>query len=73
LIYAHAGNQDFDASRYQTFPADADGIIPLTEMHWFEDDATHRTKRQFDAVQYKRLVPGLVEVDLSSCNHLCMI
>lgn len=42
LIYAHAGNQDFDASRYQTFPADADGIIPLTEMHWFEDDATHR-------------------------------
>ncbi|WP_373683541.1 BREX-1 system adenine-specific DNA-methyltransferase PglX [Acinetobacter sp. YH18001] len=42
LIYAHAGNQDFDTSRYQTFPADADGIIPLTEMHWFEDDATHR-------------------------------
>ncbi|WP_335995395.1 BREX-1 system adenine-specific DNA-methyltransferase PglX [Acinetobacter pittii] len=42
LIYAHAGNQDFDASRYQKFPADADGIIPLTEMHWFEDDATHR-------------------------------
>ena len=42
LIYAHAGNQDFDASRYQTFPADSDGIIPLTEMHWFEDDATHR-------------------------------
>lgn len=42
LIYAHAGNQNFDASRYQKFPADADGIIPLTEMHWFEDDATHR-------------------------------
>ena len=42
LIYAHAGNQDFDSSRYQKFPADADGIIPLTEMHWFEDDATHR-------------------------------
>lgn len=42
LIYAHAGNQDFDTNRYQTFPADADGIIPLTEMHWFEDDATKR-------------------------------
>lgn len=50
LIYAHAGNQDFDASRYKTFPADADGIIPLTEMHWFEDDATHRIQEFLTAV-----------------------
>ena len=50
LIYAHEGNQDFDASRYQTFPADADGIIPLTEMHWFEDDATHRIREFLAAV-----------------------
>lgn len=50
LIYAHAGNQDFDASRYQKFPADADGIIPLTEMHWFEDDATHRIREFLAAV-----------------------
>ena len=50
LIYAHAGNQDFDASRYQKFPADADGIIPLTEMHWFEDDATHRIQEFLAAV-----------------------
>ncbi|WP_180114870.1 BREX-1 system adenine-specific DNA-methyltransferase PglX [Acinetobacter sp. YH12063] len=50
LIYAHAGNQDFDASRYQTFPADTDGIIPLTEMHWFEDDATHRIQEFLTAV-----------------------
>ena len=50
LIYAHAGNQDFDASRYQRFPADADGIIPLTEMHWFEDDATHRIREFLTAV-----------------------
>jgi type II restriction/modification system DNA methylase subunit YeeA len=50
LIYAHAGNQDFDASRYQTFPADADGIIPLTEMHWFEDDATRRIQEFLTAV-----------------------
>ncbi|QOW51574.1 BREX-1 system adenine-specific DNA-methyltransferase PglX (plasmid) [Acinetobacter sp. YH12138] len=50
LIYAHAGNQDFDPSRYQTFPADADGIIPLTEMHWFEDDATHRIQEFLTAV-----------------------
>ena len=50
LIYAHAGNQDFDASRYQKFPADADGIIPLTEMHWFEDDATQRIQEFLTAV-----------------------
>ena len=50
LIYAHAGNQGFDASRYQAFPADADGIIPLTEMHWFEDDATHRIQEFLTAV-----------------------
>lgn len=50
LIYAHAGNQDFDASRYQTFPADADGIIPLTEVHWFEDDATRRIREFLTAV-----------------------
>lgn len=50
LIYAHAGNQDFDSNRYQKFPADADGIIPLTEMHWFEDDATHRIQEFLTAV-----------------------
>ena len=50
LIYAHAGNQDFDASRYQKFPADTDGIIPLTEMHWFEDDATGRVQEFLTAV-----------------------
>ncbi|MDD9321975.1 BREX-1 system adenine-specific DNA-methyltransferase PglX [Acinetobacter lactucae] len=50
LIYAHAGNQNFDASRYQTFPADADGIIPLTEMHWLEDDATRRIQEFLTAV-----------------------
>lgn len=50
LIYAHAGNQEFDASRYQAFQADADGIIPLTEMHWFEDDATHRIQEFLAAV-----------------------
>ncbi len=42
LIYAHSGNEGFDSSRYPTFPADADGIIPLTDTEWFEDDATRR-------------------------------
>ena len=42
LIYAHGGNQGFDPSRYSTFPADDDGIIPLTDNEWFADDAANR-------------------------------
>ena len=42
LIYADSGNVGFDPNRYRTFPADDDGIIPITEMDWFDDDATHR-------------------------------
>ncbi|MGO6943412.1 BREX-1 system adenine-specific DNA-methyltransferase PglX [Rhizobium johnstonii] len=42
LIYAHAGREGFDASRYGAFPADPDGIIPITEEGWFEDDAANR-------------------------------
>ena len=42
LIYAHSGNASFDATRYTTFPADSDGIIPLTDTEWFDDDAAHR-------------------------------
>lgn len=45
LIYAHSGNEGFDPSRYTTFPADDDGIIPLTDTAWFEDDAAHRFER----------------------------
>jgi Eco57I restriction-modification methylase len=42
LVYAHSGNRDFDASRYQTFAADPDGIVPVMENDWFDDDAAHR-------------------------------
>ena len=42
LIYAHSGNVGFHASRYTTFPADSDGIVPLTDREWFDDDACHR-------------------------------
>jgi hypothetical protein len=45
LIYAHAGNVGFDSSRYEkTFPADADGIVPITDESWFEDDAAIRVR-----------------------------
>ena len=42
LIYAHSGGVGFNPSRYNTFPADPDGIVPLTDSDWFEDDAAHR-------------------------------
>ncbi|MGX9367226.1 BREX-1 system adenine-specific DNA-methyltransferase PglX [Desulfoplanes sp. PS50] len=42
LIYAHSGNKDFDSTRYTTFPADDDGIVPVMDMNWFEDDASKR-------------------------------
>ena len=42
LIYAHSGGVDFDPARYGKFPADEDGIIPITEDPWFEDDAATR-------------------------------
>ena len=42
IIYANSGNEGFDASRYTKFPADDDGIIPLTDKEWFADDAANR-------------------------------
>ncbi len=43
LIYAIGGNANFDISRYGSrFPPDRDGIVPLTDEHWFEDDAASR-------------------------------
>lgn len=42
LIFAHSGNQGFDPSRYASFQADADGILPLTDKEWFADDAANR-------------------------------
>jgi hypothetical protein len=37
----HAG-QAFDPSRHGTFPADLDGIIPITDEAYFDDDAASR-------------------------------
>lgn len=43
LVYANASDVDFDQSKYQTIPADNDGIIPVTDTAWFpEEDATNR-------------------------------
>ena len=50
LIYAHAGNIDFEPSHYTTFPADADGIVPITDELWFADDAPSRIREFLQAV-----------------------
>lgn len=46
LIYANSGNEGFDdlveRGAFTKFPADDDGIIPLTDKEWFADDAANR-------------------------------
>ncbi|WP_444937669.1 hypothetical protein [Microbulbifer sp. JMSA002] len=62
LIYAHSGNEGFDAllaeGYYTRFPADEDGIIPLTEIEWFADDACNRViefiGKAWDAAQLEQ-------------------
>ncbi|BCC45539.1 hypothetical protein BCJMU02_0848 [Bacillus cereus] len=39
LVYAGG---DWDASKYKTFQPDSDGIIPLTDTEYFEDDVVSR-------------------------------
>ena len=50
LIYANAGNVSFDANRYASFPADFDGIVPLNDEIWFEDEAATRIREFLLAV-----------------------
>lgn len=50
LIYARAGNVGFDVCRYASFPADSDGIVPLTDEFWFEDEAASRIREFLLAV-----------------------
>jgi type II restriction/modification system DNA methylase subunit YeeA len=42
LIYADSGGVGYNSLRYRTFAADADGIIPVTDLEWFDDDAANR-------------------------------
>lgn len=48
LVYAHAGNENFktlvEEGAYTSFPADSDGILPLTSEAWFEDDIAARVE-----------------------------
>lgn len=58
LIYAHAGNIGFDQARYSRFPADADGIVPITDELWFEDDAANRIREFLLAVWGSETLDG---------------
>lgn len=48
LVYAHEGNKGFAElvaeGAYKTFAADEDGILPLMDSDWFDDDVTVRVK-----------------------------
>lgn len=49
LVYAHASNEGFktliEEGAYTSFPADGDGILPLTSEAWFEDDIAARVEK----------------------------
>jgi type II restriction/modification system DNA methylase subunit YeeA len=42
LVYANSAGVGFNPSQYKTFPADKDGIIPVTDLEWFARDAANR-------------------------------
>ncbi len=44
LVHEHVGNEGSDPGRYPSFPADDDGIIPVTDFAWFDDDAKPRSR-----------------------------
>lgn len=44
LVYAEAGGAGFDPARYRSYPADDDGIVPVTDFAWFESDAAARVE-----------------------------
>jgi type II restriction/modification system DNA methylase subunit YeeA len=46
LIYAHAGNIDFQTiyGEHGAFSPDDDGILPLTDKEWFSDDTAARVR-----------------------------
>ncbi|HDL7346976.1 BREX-1 system adenine-specific DNA-methyltransferase PglX [Yersinia enterocolitica] len=61
LVYAHAGNEGFktlvEEGAYTRFPADVDGILPLTTEAWFEDDIAARV------VEFVRTVWGVEHLE----------
>lgn len=74
LVYANAGNVGFadvvNEGAYQTFPADDDGIVPLTDQEWFADDATNRVRALIKTVfGEEHLAENLAFMAESLCLH----
>lgn len=42
VVYAGSGGRGFDSTRYVGFSADEDGIVPMTDEEWFDDDASNK-------------------------------
>ena len=61
LVYAHAGNEGFDHDKYKTFPADDDGIVPITDHEWFDDDAACRFFRFIETAWNKDVLEDNLE------------
>ena len=45
LVYAKSRGHGFEPDRYTRYPADDDGIVPITDDQWFEDDAAIRFEK----------------------------
>jgi len=54
FIYANSSNFGFDSLKYETFLADEDGIIPVTEQEWFDDDVACRFFEFIETVWAKK-------------------
>jgi type II restriction/modification system DNA methylase subunit YeeA len=44
LAYANSGNEGFDPTKYTSFPADDDNVIPILDGEWFTDEISERFK-----------------------------
>lgn len=44
LVFAKSGTVPLEVDTYSTFEPDGDGIIPVTDVLWFDDDATLRLR-----------------------------
>ena len=73
LVYADSGNIGFDATKYATFPADPDAIVPVMETDWFADDATNRVEEFVRVVWgdgYARILRAMPEEETVSSEEI---
>jgi type II restriction/modification system DNA methylase subunit YeeA len=54
LVYAYRGNEGFDHKKYNKFPADDDGIIPIVDGALYDDDVSQRFFRFIETVWDKK-------------------